>query len=120
MPLIKTVLDKGAIIGRVLKFHKVCSMNRQHGWLRRLFGAAELSRQSSFTVQRSDGLSWMGPDYRHGITFTNVELWIYRFENEQSALAEVKASGIGDWLEANKEDLRLNDGTITIVKVLKD
>jgi hypothetical protein len=120
MPLIKTVLDKGAIIGRVSKFYEVCSMNRQHRWLRRLLGSVGLSRQSSFTVQRSDGLSWMGPDYRHGITFTNVELWIYRFENKQSAVAAVKASGIGEWLEANKEDLRLNDGTITIVKVPKD
>ena len=106
-------------------------MNRQPKWLSQLLSKAPCFSQSTYAVQRSDGMSWVGPDYRHGVTFTNVESWICRFENKQSALAAVQASGLDKWLESNKDDrIALhanggaitveNDGTVTFVKVPKN
>ena len=110
---------------------KVGCMDHQPKWLTRILGTVKLSFRSSYTVQRSDGMSWVGPDYRHGVTFTNVERWICRFENKRSASAAVKSSGIREWLEAHKDNQRVfhlsngnltvqNDGTVTFVKVPKD
>jgi hypothetical protein len=110
---------------------KVVCMDRQPKWLTRILSRVKLASRSSYTVQRSDGMSWMGSDYRHGTSFTNVERWICRFENKRSALAAVKASGLDKWLESNK-DGRIalhanggaitveNDGTVTFVKVPKN
>ena len=107
---------------------KVGYMNRRPKWLSQLVSKVMPTSRSSYTVQRSDGMSWMGSDYRHGTSFTNVERWIRRFENKRSALAAVKASGLDKWLESNK-DHRItlhanggeitveNDGTVTFVKV---
>ena len=110
---------------------KVGYMNRRPKWLSQLVSKVMPTSRSSYTVQRSDGMSWMGSDYRHGTSFTNVERWIRRFENKRSALAAVKASGLDKWLESNK-DHRItlhanggeitveNDGTVTFVKVPKN
>lgn len=106
-------------------------MNRRSKWHSQLLKKVKQSSRSSYTVQRSDGMSWVGPEYRHGVTFTNVESWICRFENKRSAMAAVKASGLDKWLESNKNDriaLHLNggaitvenDGTVTFVKVPND
>ena len=110
---------------------KVGYMNRQPKWLSQLVSKLMPSSRSSYTVQRSDGMSWMGSNYRHGTSFTNVEQWICRFENKRSAMAAVKTSGLDKWLESNK-DHRItlhanggeitveNDGTVTFVKVPKN
>ncbi len=106
-------------------------MDRQPKWMTQIFGLVKPSSGSSYTVQRSDDMSWVGPEYRHGTTFTNVESWICRFENKRSASAAVKASGITEWLEAHKDNQRAfhlsngslteqNDGTVTFVRVPKE
>lgn len=109
---------------------KVGYMNRRSKWLRQFVSKVLPSSRSLYTVQKSDGMSWMGSDYRHGITFTNFEPWICRFQNKRSAAAAVKASGLDKWLETNKNKriaLHVNsdaitvenDGTVIFVKVPK-
>ena len=104
-------------------------MSLGFGWLEQLLIKTKLTSPSSYFVQRSDGMSWMGPDYRHGNTFTNVEPWICRLENKESALNAVKSSGIEKWLEDHRDNTIAlltdgtrnvnNDGTVKLVRAPK-
>lgn len=90
---------------------------------------ARLSAKYSYIVQRSDGMSWVGPDYRRGITFSNVDRWVCRFDDKRSAINAVKSSGIEKWLEDHRDNTialladgtrtMTNDGTVKLVRVLK-
>lgn len=101
-------------------------------FLMRLAGSLKLVNSSakySYIVQRSDGMSWVGPDYRHGTTFSNVDQWICRFDDKRSAINAVKSSGIEKWLEDHGDNTIAlladgtrtvtNDGTVKLVRVLK-
>ena len=75
---------------------------------------------SPCVVKRSDGMYWMGPDYRHGITFTNFVPWIFIFDNKRSAISAIRTSGIEKWLQADKDhSLSIHDGTLKITKAPK-
>ena len=106
-------------------------MNRFADELSRFLSTVKLSSRSSYIVQRSDGMGWMGPNYFQGYTFTDFEPRICRFKDKHSASAAVKASGLDKWLESNKNDriaLHVNggaitvenDGTVTFAKVPND
>jgi len=102
-------------------------MSLSFDWIRKLLVKAGVFAPVSYVVQRSDGMSWMGPHSHQGLTFTNVEEWICRFDDKRSALAAAKASGVEKWLEEHLDDrvalvrdgIRIvsNDGTIKLVKV---
>lgn len=63
--------------------------------LHRLFESVQ-AKPTLYVVERDDGLYWAGPHRFQGYTFTNHDKMVYKFNNQQSALAAARGSGLDE------------------------